>query len=190
MKSLKHVSIVLAALSVSVLFSCQPSKPADSAEVAQESNDATIEDRNDRKNADFVVNEIANNYAEINLAKLALSRSKDEAIQKMAKHQIEERTKANTELKAYASKAAISVPSEETDQAKRDLESLTQKKAETFEENWCEMAKDNQEKSIDAFETRLDKTEDPELKNWIASTLPALKSHLETLKTYKARASN
>jgi len=39
------------------------------------------------------------------------------------------------------------------------------------------------EKTIKDFEDRWEKTEDPELKNWIAETLPHLRSHLDKIKS-------
>jgi putative membrane protein len=43
---------------------------------------------------------------------------------------------------------------------------------------------DRHEESINKFEKRLDKTEDPELKAWINKTLPHLRMHLEKLNAH------
>jgi putative membrane protein len=40
---------------------------------------------------------------------------------------------------------------------------------------------DRHEESINKFEKRMDKTEDPDLKAFITKTLPALRMHLEQL---------
>jgi putative membrane protein len=88
-----------------------------------------------------------------------------------------------TELKGYAAKNGITVPLEESDDAKKDFNKLAdEKELADFDEKWCDQVADKHEKAINYFERRLDKTEDPELKSWISSTLPGLKNHLQLLR--------
>lgn len=168
------------------ITACEPKKrQEDSAEVAKEKNDSTFSDRDDEKDADFVVNTVAGNYAEIKLAQLALNKSADSKVKEMATKLEEDHTKILNDLKAYADKHGIVVPMEETDDAAKDMNDLAEKDAKDFDEKWCEMLEDKHQKTIDKFEARIDKTEDPELKNWISATLPALKSHHEMLKQHE-----
>lgn len=169
-----------------LLSSCEPSKKNDSTEVAQDVNKATMEDKNDVKNAEFVVNTIAANFAEINLAKLALSRSKDAEIKKLATKVLAEHTQVLADMQSYASKNSITVPTGETDQAKDELNTLAGKEATEFDKDWCALIQENHEDAIKSFESRLEKTEDLDLKNWIVSTLPVLRDHNELLKTHHA----
>lgn len=169
-----------------LLSSCEPSKKNDSAEVAQDINKATMEDKKDVKNADFVVNTIAANFAEINLAKLALSRSNDADIKSLATKVVAEHTQVLAGLQSYASKNSITVPTGETDEAKEEMNKLAEKEAKEFDKEWCSITQENHEDAIRNFENRLDKTEDLDLKNWITSTLPVLRDHNELLKTHHA----
>ena len=41
---------------------------------------------------------------------------------------------------------------------------------------------DKHENTIELFEDKLEKTEDPELKSWISQSLPGLRSHLDQLR--------
>ncbi len=188
MKSL----ITLKALLIVGLFTiaCEPAKKTDdSVEIAKETNDDNFDDRDREKDADFVVNTIASNYAEIELAKLAQSRSADAEIKSMAKKLEEDHTAIVRELKAYADRNGIQVPVAESDDHRDKRNKLAEKDADDFDEELCEMLVDHHEKSIDNFEDRLDKTEDSELKSWISNTLPKLKSHLNTLKAHEERTS-
>jgi putative membrane protein len=92
------------------------------------------------------------------------------------------------ELKNYASKNGFAVPTEETREDKDDINKLAEiNDANEFDEKWCKMLKNKHESTINKFETRLDNTEDLELKNWITSTLPTLQRHLDEVSQNKER---
>jgi putative membrane protein len=180
----------LAAMVLVVLFTACGTKRQedDSAEIAKEANDEVLEDRDDEKDADFIVNTIAANFCEVKLAQLAQNRSNDAGIKDMAKMLESDHQKIINELKGYAATNGITVPLEETEEHKKDINDLAaESDPNKFDEKWCEMLQDNHEKSINKFESRLNKTEDLELKNWINATLPSLKSHLEMLEKHEDR---
>jgi putative membrane protein len=166
-----------------MLSSCQPMKD-DSSEIAKEQNDAVLEDRNDEKDADFIVNAIASNYAEIKLAQLAKGKSTNAEVKKMATALESDHGKLLQQLQAYAAKNGISVPLEETNTDKGDRGDLVNQDAKDFDKKWCKQVQNNHEHSIREFEARIEKTEDVELKNWITNTLPALKTHLQMLEKH------
>jgi putative membrane protein len=182
------LNVVTAFVLFIVASACEPKKQADSAEVAKETNEAAIEDSDDEKDADFVVNTIAANYAEVKLAQLAQSRSNDGGIKDLAKMLENDHTKVIGELKSYASEKGIAVPVEETNDDKEEISKLAGiSDGNEFDEKWCAELKNRHEKSINKFEKRLEKTDDMELKDWVAATLPALKTHLDMLKENEER---
>lgn len=158
---------------------------------AKDANDAVLVDRDQEKDADFIVNVVADNYAEARLAQLALTRSADVSVKKTATMLKAGHAKIISELKGYAAKNGITVPLEETADAKRVYSNLAEEKElDDFNEKWCDELADNHEESINYFERRLEKTEDVELKNWINSTLPGLRSHLAMLRTSEKELNN
>jgi len=167
-----------------VVTACDSSKKQDdSAEIAKEQNDAVLEDRDDEKDADFIVNTIASNYAEIKLAQLAGTRSSDTGIKDMATLLEKDHSALIRQFQGYAAQKGISVPLEETADDKKEITNLSEEKeAKDFDKKWCSALEDRHQKSINNFEKRLDKTEDVELKNLISNTLPALRAHLAMLK--------
>lgn len=173
----------LTALSLLILVTaCEP-KPKENVEVAQDVNDAKLDDRDDEKDADFVVKVIAGHEAEVKLAQLALNRSTHSGVKKAASMLKTNNAKRITELKEYAAKRGFTVPVEETNDAKDEYSDLAKEdKLNDFNEKWCDKLADNHEEAIKYLERRLDKTEDAELKNWIITTLPGLRSQLETLR--------
>lgn len=183
MKSITTFRAFAALCLLILVAACEPNKPKESVAIAKDANDKVLDDRDDEKDEDFVVNVMAGNYAEVNLAELALNRSASEEVKKTATMMKAHHSKIITELKGYAAKNGITVPLEETDDAKKAYTKLAEEKEnDDFNEKWCDKLADNHEESINYFERRLDKTEDAELKSWITSTLPALKSHLQMLR--------
>ena len=175
--------IIYGLVLVLMIAACDPKKE-DSAEVAEDQNDEKFEDKDLEKDADFVVNTVASNYAEIKLAQLAKDKATDAKVKEMAGMLEKDHSRIVDELKAYANKHGISVPLEESTDAQKDYSKLADETGGDFDKKWCETLEDKHEKSIDNFESRLDKTEDPELKDWITATLPGLRTHLEMLKEH------
>jgi len=154
-------------------------------EMANDANDSSFTDRTEEKDADFVVNAVTSNLAEIKIAQLAKNRSSDTDVKEMATRLEEQHLKILNELKAYADKKGIAIPLQEADKDVREMNRLSEVSSENFDEKWCDAMEDRHEKSIDKFESRLNKTEDPELKEWIVATLPGLKEHLSMIEQHE-----
>jgi putative membrane protein len=184
MKSINCFRTLTALSLLLIVIACEPNKPKESVEIAKDTNDAVLDDRDNEKDADFIVNVMAGNYAEVKLAQLALDRSTNDGVKKTATMLETEHARIITELKGYATKNGITVPLEETDDAKEEYNNLAEEKElDDFDEKWCDKLATKHEETINYFEQRLDKTEDVELKNWITATLPGLRGHLDMLRT-------
>jgi putative membrane protein len=155
-----------------------------SVEVAEEKNEKKFEENKEvRKDADFVVDQVASNYADVALARLATKRSDNSEIKKVAKMLEEQHQKTLKELQALASKKSISVPKEADDNGKKEIQEFADmKEVKNFNEDWCKEMVDTHEKTINEFERQLETTKDADLKAWIGQTLPSLRSHLDQLK--------
>jgi putative membrane protein len=164
-------------------LSCGPKQNTDSNEAAEEANDDKFQSRATEKDADFVAEAVASNYAEIELAQLAAEKSNDTEIKQVAQFLENQHTKVLAELKDVAGKRVISIPSNADDAAKRKIEDLTKEDdVKDFNKQWCKEMIDKHEASIEKFETRMKETEDEELKTWISQTLPHLREHLDRIK--------
>src|SRR5215213_4680100 len=73
-------------------------KHEDSNEVAEEANEEKFDERDDRKDADFVAEQVAANYAEIEMAQIATQKATNPDVRTIA-HELEaEHSKALKEL--------------------------------------------------------------------------------------------
>lgn len=177
----RYLIVAFAALAMAA---CTPKdKTADSNEVAERANEEKFDDKKKEKDAEFVAEVVASNHAEIELARLASTRSDNPKVKELAKRLEEDHNKLLTELRAFAGTKAISVPSEPEDDAKRKIEDLSKEiDVKDFNKEWCKEMADKHEKTIEKFEERAEKTEDADLKIWITQTLPSLRTHLDNVK--------
>jgi putative membrane protein len=187
---MKRIFKILTLASLFAISSCNEARreqEQDSNEVAEEANDEKFEDNDMEKDADFVADAVAANYAEIKMAKLATQRSSNSEVKEIARMLEADHTKVLNELKTLAQSKAITVPVEEKDEAKRKMERLTDENGEDFDKKWLEQMEDSHEKSIGKFEKRADKGEDADIKAFAAKTLPHLRMHKEKIDACQER---
>jgi putative membrane protein len=158
-------------------------KAEDSNEVAEESNEEKFDERDDRKDADFVAEEVAANYAGIEMAQLASQKATNPEVKSIARELEADHSKSLKELQTLASQKAISIPTEPENSAERKLDNMSEENdAEDFNKEWTKKMVDKHEKKIEEYEDQLERTEDADLKAWITQTLPGLRTHLDKLK--------
>lgn len=187
MKSLIPLNTFSALLLTVFITACQPSKKEEgSAEEATQQNEANL-DRDEDKDAEFVVKTASGNLNIIELAQLALKKSTSQEVKSMAAILQKDRTKVKDELTTFAAKRGIATPTIETSGAMIDSYELAESEGRAFDEKWCKALVDKYERRIAQFERRADKTDDMVLKAWIVSTLPTLRSHLEMLKKHQEK---
>ena len=148
---------------------------------AENTNDSALATKAAEKDAEFVVDVIASNYGEVKLAKLVQKRSTNPEIKDVAKVLESDHEAVLSNLKNLASKKGLVVPSEESGDAKDKLQELTNQKASEFDKEWCETLMDNHRSSISKFEKAANDISDPELRNFVNTTLPKLRTHHDTL---------
>lgn len=189
-----HITTIFAALFMTAaIISCNPSKKGEnSVKIAKDANAKDAKDKNhetqkDENDANFIVDAVAGNYAGIKMAQMALTTSTSAQVKDIARMLEADHTKMLNELKGYATKNGISIPMEESQEAKNNMKDLSEKNWNDFDKKWCSLLVNKHEKTISSFEDRWNKTEDTELKDWINKTLPGLKSHLEMLKEHEEK---
>jgi putative membrane protein len=159
-------------------------KAEKSEEIAEDANDDKFDNKDVKNDADFVAEQVAANYAEVKMAKLATEKSTAPEIKKVAKMLEADHSKSLQELQKLATAKSITIPIEADKDAIQTVEQLRDEKdMEDFNEEWCKKMVDKHEKTIEVFEDKLEKTEDAELKSWITQSLPGLRSHLDQLKS-------
>lgn len=148
---------------------------------AEEKNDSALATKAAEKDAQFVVDVITSNYGEVKLAQLAQQKSSNKEIKDVAKMLETDHTAVLTDLKSLASNKGMTVPTEESGEAKDKFKDLSDDKTSEFDKQWCETLMDNHKTSISKFENAANDVTDPDLKSFVNTVLPKLRIHHDKL---------
>ncbi|HEY0741198.1 MAG TPA: DUF4142 domain-containing protein [Chryseosolibacter sp.] len=175
----KHLFQIMFVAVAALLASCDSKKTEDSTEVAEDQNEAKHDDSNLEKDSKRVVEIADGGLYEVQLATMALTKAKSPEVKKFAQMMVDDHTKANNELKAWASKKGVTLPdvmSEEKQKEYYDLE--RDEEANEFDAEYMEEMVEDHKKDINKFEDIAEDASDAELKAWAGEKLSTLKHHL------------
>ena len=148
---------------------------------AENSNDSALSSKQAEKNAQFVVDVVGSNYGEVKLAKLAQQKASNSELKDVAKMLEADHNAVLNDLKHLASTKGITVPTEESGDAKDKLKELTDEKTSEFDKEWCETLMDTHKASITKFENAANDLSDPDIRNFVNAVLPKLRIHHDKL---------
>jgi putative membrane protein len=163
-----------------ILASCESKKNEDSKDLAEDQNEANLDDSDKKRDAEFAVEVADGGIYEVQLSTLALTKATSSRVKEFAKMMVDDHGKANTELKALAGQKNIILPDVMSEKCQKKYYDLDQKtKGEEFDKEYIsQMIKDHKD-DIDKFEKEADKGNDAEVKSWAAGKLATLRHHLE-----------
>ncbi|MEO6167258.1 MAG: DUF4142 domain-containing protein [Chitinophagales bacterium] len=153
----------------------------DSKDVAEEQNEDKFSTKAGEKDAQFVVDVVSGNYYEVRLSNYAERTSANAEVKSMAKKMAADHSAFLTELKNLASSKSISIPNEDSTEVAKAMNDLKDSKMENFDKEWMDKMIDKHKASISKLEGGLNDVTDPEIKSWIESALPTIRSHYDML---------
>ena len=126
----------------------------------------------------FVTKAVESNLAEVEVSKLALSKTQNPQVRSFAQRMIDDHTKANSELEALAQQKGLKVPDTPDMMHKASLKMLQAKSAAGFDESYISQMNKDHEKAVSLFqEASTSAKVDPDLKALASKTLPTLEKH-------------
>jgi putative membrane protein len=172
------LSITISSLA---LVSCTSNekKPDDTKDVATEQNDAKFEASKNEKDAAFLVNAAEINLMQIKLGQMAVDKGNMKEVKDLGKMMGEEHTKAMKDLQGLAAKKQVTIPTTLTDNGGDAYNKLMKESGKDFDKEYCDMMVDGHKDAIDKFEKAAANSSDQDIKNWAASMLPSLRTHLD-----------
>lgn len=199
----KQFSLLLA-FSMSALFvstlsfqSCNK-KETDAKEVAEEQNEQVIENDTtasaDSKDAredasEFIVDAGSMDMKEVELGKLAQTKSMNADVKAHGKMMEDAHSKALAAVKTLAAAKGVALPADVSEDGKEMIADLTKKSGKDFDKAYLDAMEKGHKKAIDKFADGIKETTDPEIKAWAETTLPELQKHydhtLDLQKKYK-----
>jgi putative membrane protein len=137
----------------------------------------------------FVAQVMRNGRAQIELAKIALTKSERPDVKLFAQRMVDDHTKTNAELAFLAGIKKIILPAENPQEVKTPLDTLDGLTGEAFDRAYIKRIVSDHQLAVDTFTAHADKGTDPALKAWVAKTLPVLQHHLEMAREVEKKAS-
>ncbi len=160
---------------------CKSNESKESKEVAKEQNQEKKETKAGEKDAQFVVDATSGSYDEIAAANVAVERSTNVSIKKLAGELKDDHNAIINELKTTSTAKSISVPASPSEDATKEAANLTGKTGVDFDKAWLGKVKAMHEKSVKKYEDAANSATDADIKKWAASTLVKIKNHLNMI---------
>jgi predicted outer membrane protein len=158
---------------------CTPRESqVDSQEVAEEKNKEKFTTKETKQDAKFVTDAVAFSLAEVRLAELALSKSRDEEIKRIASHLKNDHAMLLADLTTYSAEHVITVPLTEPEDVRKRILKL-ENETDQFNKKWCDEVLGLHKEAIESLEKGNEKISNPELQEWITSTLPRLRKNFD-----------
>lgn len=176
-------------LSLGVQSCKNESKQEDTKEVAEDENEAKFDDVNEAKeeDSDYLVAAAEVDMKEIELGKLALTKSTNNDVKALGKMMVDAHTKSLEELKADATKMNVSLPASLTEKGQEAYKELNDKNGHDFDKAYADKMVEGHEKMIEKMEKASEKAKEASVRMWAANLLPALRTHLEHAKLTKEK---
>lgn len=169
------------------LNSCKnENKQEDPKEVAEDTNEAKFDSIDDKKDdSEFLVDQAEINLAEIEIGKLALTKSTNPEVKKFGKMLVDEHTKSASEVSALAKAKNFTLPTSLTEDGQDEYKKLNEKSGLDFDKKFADMMIDGHEKAIDKLKKATEDAKDQDVKLWASNNIAPLTAHLEHAKLLK-----
>lgn len=137
---------------------------------------------------DFVEDQLADGNAEAELGRLAQERASSAEVREFAGMMIRDHRQAGEELQHIATRHKIQpetagTSGEAMDDDHDDLrERLSKLSGAEFDREYIDAMVDDHQKAVDAVKERSEDSDNADVKQWAAKTLPTLRQHLERAK--------
>lgn len=140
---------------------------------------------NNAPDRDFVQEQLADGNAEVELGRLAQEKATRPEVREFGQMMVRDHTQAGEELRQIASKHNIQPAEADTGDHKDLHEKLTKATGAEFDREYIDAMVDDHEKAVNDVQEKAEDSDDPDVKQWAAKTLPTLKQHLERAKQIK-----
>ncbi|MDQ1096854.1 MULTISPECIES: DUF4142 domain-containing protein [Chryseobacterium] len=115
---------------------------------------------------------------EVMAGQLASTNATNATVKSLAQMMVKDHTKANDELKAWASKAGYSLPTALSADMQKKYDELKMKKGAEFDRAYADMMVTDHQTTIANFKKEASGGSDASLKSFASKTLPTLEHHL------------
>ncbi len=134
-----------------------------------------------KDDAKFAVTAADAGMAEVVLSQLAIKKSVTPIVKDFAVMMIKDHSAANQKLIAMAKSKGISLPTALSDYYRESETKLTNASGDKFDKLYIKNMLEDHKRDVEDFHIASTSVKDPDLKNFVITTLPVLKMHLSAV---------
>lgn len=138
-------------------------------------------------NADssFVLEAAAGGMMEVQAGELAQQNAKSQRVKDFGGMMVTDHSKANDELKSYASGRGLTIPDKLPADMQKHVNAMKSMKGAAFDKKYVSMMVEDHQKTVAKFKKESAGANDAQLKTWAGNTLPVLQKHLDSILAIK-----
>jgi len=189
-KSLLATALVL---SISLTSCKNETAPADSKEVAEEQNEAAIDEAKEELNEVEDNSQVYIDVAEFDLtqkelALLAQKRAVSPDIKALAKKLADGHSASLKELTAATKDKGIAIPTTITEDGQKEVDALNKEKGQEFDVEFIDKSITSHRDAIQDFKNESSKIKDAEVKAWLDKKVAELQGHFDMINDLIAKS--
>lgn len=186
---------VLALFCVAALTSCKKNETTvtdtsmDSMDIAYPVDSATVDTamvagstQMNEQDRTFANDAAKGGMMEVMVGNLAAGKATNAKVKALAEMMVRDHTKANDELKSWATGAAFTLPAVTDDNQKKEHDDLQARSGAEFDRAYADMMVRHHTQTIEKFRQQVAGGSDASLKAFAEKTLPTLEHHLQESK--------
>ena len=135
---------------------------------------------------EFVIQAANSSMAEIAISGPVAQRAENPEVRSFAQRMVTDHTKSNQELQQVATTHGIGLPTALEREHQETLESLQSLGGAELDRTYMEAMVENHQKAVSLFENAERSVQHPDLRAWVARTLPVLRDHLQHARTLQS----
>lgn len=156
----------------------QTTQPA--AQPSNNSTNGTTGSSLSRQDKQFMIQAAQGGMAEVQLGQLAVQRASSDSVKQYAQRMVDEHTRVNDQLMQLAAQKGVNLPKDVNSQQKALRTRLGQLQGKSFDPAYMRQAGVTAHKQQAAiFQREINQGQDPDVKNFASSVLPAVNDHLQ-----------
>lgn len=134
----------------------------------------------------FLQQAAQNGSATMQLAQMALDKSSDANVKKLAQQIVDDQNKANDQVKSLAQTKQVSLPADASSDSQKQAKQLQAKSGQAFDEAWTKAVVSDQQKTAKAFMQEGKDAKDNDVKQLAQGSLPTLNNHVKAAQALAA----
>jgi len=183
MKKLSYIKAVLLQAgilaTILLLSACGNNQDRkDTKDLAEERNEENFDDRDKKKDAQFLVNASEINLKHIQLGQLAQRKGMTTEVKELGKMMEDAHTTSQRDLTALAQRKAITIPTSPTNSAIKAFNDLNEKSGKDFDKAYANLMVKGNRDAISTYEKAAKDGNDRDIKTWAGTKLQSMRTHL------------